>query len=297
MTNDQEIAERLKFARQAAGFDSASDAADALGIPYPTVASHENGSRGIGRVLDRYSQAYGVSLDWLLNGEGESPTHRPRQSADVREMIRSAVASNLTTYKELSEAIGKNHAYVQQFVLRGVPRDMKERDARIIAELIGSIPATTESAPSRSRGFVPRIVPGRELVGEKNFPIYAAAMGGDGHQIVTFEAIDYVKRPAILENVKDAYGMYIVGESMIPAFVPGDMALVHPHLPPARDKNVILYHVSPFGTSDAEAIVKRLQWFSERDWHLLQYNPTLEFVETRADWPYCHRIVGKYEAR
>ncbi|WP_142627492.1 S24 family peptidase [Rhizobium sp. P007] len=160
-----------------------------------------------------------------------------------------------------------------------------------------SIIADVTDVASHNEGFTPTVVPGRELVGEKNLPVFAAAMGGEGHQIVTFDAIDYVKRPSILENVKDAYGVYIVGESMTPAFEPGDMALVHPHLPPARDKNVVLYHVPPFGHGEAEAIVKRLVRWSDRDWHLKQYNPSIEFTESRADWKWCHRIVGKYEAR
>lgn len=148
--------------------------------------------------------------------------------------------------------------------------------------------------------FIPQIIPGRDLVGDRNFPVYAAARGGnEGHQIVTFEAIDYVKRPALLENVKDAYGVYVVGESMVPAFEPGDMALVHPHLPPARDKNVVLYHVPP--VAEAEAMIKRLLRHDERDWHLRQFNPPegqeKDFSVARADWTVCHRIVGKYEAR
>ncbi|QKC72030.1 XRE family transcriptional regulator [Mesorhizobium loti] len=153
---------------------------------------------------------------------------------------------------------------------------------------------------SRTPGFQPLIIPGRELVGDRNFPVYAAARGGnEGHQIITFEAIEYVKRPAFLENVKAAYGVYVVGESMLPAFEPGDMALVHPHLPPARDRNVVLYHVPP--VAEAEAMIKRLVRFDDRDWHLRQHNPPegeeKDFTVSRADWTVCHRIVGKYEAR
>lgn len=151
-------------------------------------------------------------------------------------------------------------------------------------------------------GFSPVIIPGRDLVGDRNFPVYAAARASsEGHQIVTFDAIDYVKRPAMLENVKDAYGLYIVGDSMFPAYEQGDMALVHPHLPPARDKNVVLYHLPPFGQAEAEAMVKRLLRFDDRDWQLRQFNPPAgedqDFTVTRADWKICHRIVGKYEAR
>jgi len=170
-------------------------------------------------------------------------------------------------------------------------------DIRILAG-----PAFTTPLPATAQTFAPSIIPGRELVGDRNFPVFAAARGGsEGHQIVSFEAIDYVKRPSILDQVKDAYGLYIVGESMVPAFEPGDMALVHPHLPPARDKNVVLYHVPPTTGAEAEAMVKRLVRHDDRDWHLRQFNPPegmeRDFTVPRADWAYCHRIVGKYEAR
>lgn len=145
--------------------------------------------------------------------------------------------------------------------------------------------------------FEPVTMPGRPLVGERSLPVYAAAMGGSGHPIITFDPIDHVKRPALLENVRDAYAIYIVNDSMVPAFEQGDLALVNPHLPPARDKNVVLYHVPPFNVEEAEAIVKRLLSYDDRDWLLRQYNPPRDFREAKADWPYCHRIVGKYDAR
>jgi phage repressor protein C with HTH and peptisase S24 domain len=145
--------------------------------------------------------------------------------------------------------------------------------------------------------FTPVTLPGRPLVGERNLPVFAAAMGGDGHHIVSFDAIDYVKRPSLLENVRDAYGIYIIGTSMIPAYEPGDLALVNPHLPPTFNANVVLYHVPPFNIPEAEAMVKRVIGYDDRDWNLRQYNPAKDFTESRADWPYCHRIVGKYDAR
>jgi transcriptional regulator with XRE-family HTH domain len=140
------------------------------------------------------------------------------------------------------------------------------------------------------------IVPGSQLLGTGMMPVFAAAQGGDGHVIVTFDAVDHVKRPAELENVRGGYGLLIVSDSMVPAFRPGDMALVNPHLPPARDKNVILYHTPPHG-GDVEAIVKQLNGWNDREWHLQQWNPILEFSEFRQEWPICHRVVGRYDAR
>lgn len=157
------------------------------------------------------------------------------------------------------------------------------------------------SRPSAPRPMAPAtppvsIIPGNELVSARKMPVFAAAMGGDGHIIVSFDQIDEVKRPAELENVKGGYGLLVKGTSMIPAFREGDMALVNPHLPPARERNVILYHTPPDG-GDVEAMIKELVNWTDREWHLKQWNPVLEFKEFRQEWPVCHRVVGKYDGR
>lgn len=156
--------------------------------------------------------------------------------------------------------------------------------------------STTDPHPAeKTRGFTPRIVPGSELVGAKDFPIYAAAAGGSGHLIINFEPIEWAKRPTILEGVPHAYGLLVYGDSMDPAYCHGDTALVHPGLGPAAGKDVVLYDHPPNG--DAEAIIKRLVRWNEREWNLKQHNPPLEWIELRADWPTCHRVVGKYNGR
>lgn len=70
----REIHERLKWAREHAGYETAAAAAQALGVKEPTYMGHENGSRGF--PLDRaerYARKFKVSLEWLLTGRG-SPT-------------------------------------------------------------------------------------------------------------------------------------------------------------------------------------------------------------------------------
>lgn len=154
-------------------------------------------------------------------------------------------------------------------------------------------------ARRRSREPVPGatpIIPGSKLLAPGKLPVYAAAMGGDGHIIVTFEAIDHMKMPSELENVKGGYGLLVTGESMVPAFWPGDTALINPHLPPQKSRNVILYHTPPDG-GEVEAMVKQLEGWNDREWHLRQYNPPLDFKEFRQEWPVCHRVVGKYDWR
>jgi phage repressor protein C with HTH and peptisase S24 domain len=62
--------ERLKQARIAAGFATASDAAAALGISRATYIGHENGQRGLRpAAAEKYGRRFGVRAGWLLTGE------------------------------------------------------------------------------------------------------------------------------------------------------------------------------------------------------------------------------------
>ena len=90
-------------------------------------------------------------------------------------------------------------------------------------------------------------------------PIYSAAQGGKGHIIIDTNPIEEARPPEELIRVRDAYGILIVGESMVPAYKPGDVAWVNPHKPFERDTDVVLYHVPPNG--EAEAIIKSLIGF------------------------------------
>lgn len=73
--------ERLQHARELAGYDTATDAANALSVPPPTYMGHENGSRGFRNPsAERYARFFRVSFEWLQTGKGEP---RP-QSLDLR---------------------------------------------------------------------------------------------------------------------------------------------------------------------------------------------------------------------
>ena len=61
--------ERLRNAREAAGYATAAEGAERAGVKYYTYAQHENGIRGI--PVDkaaRYAAAFGVEPQWILYG-------------------------------------------------------------------------------------------------------------------------------------------------------------------------------------------------------------------------------------
>lgn len=144
-----------------------------------------------------------------------------------------------------------------------------------------------------STGFRP---PPEFFSRDNNMPVFSAAEGGNGHIIVSTDVVEYVQRPYTLETISDAYGILIVGDSMDPAFEPGDTAWVNPRLPPLRGVDVILY-AGIDGGADARASIKRLIGWTDKVWQVRQYNPPKEFTMERSEWPKVHRVVGKFSRR
>lgn len=149
--------------------------------------------------------------------------------------------------------------------------------------------------PAHSTVFKPKITPGTRQGESKTLPLYAAAMGGNGHEIVTFDPIDYVPRPADLEHVKDAYAILIEGDSMEPAYTAGDIAHVNPHKPIMTGEDYIFFRERPHG--EADAMIKRLIGRSLDEWHLKQFNPAKEFSVSKSEWSICHMVVGMRKSR
>lgn len=63
-------ADRLRAARKAAGYRTATDAAKAMGAHRATYIGHENGNRGFANDAARYADFFGVNLDWILRNRG-----------------------------------------------------------------------------------------------------------------------------------------------------------------------------------------------------------------------------------
>lgn len=130
----------------------------------------------------------------------------------------------------------------------------------------------------------------------RDFPVYGAAQGGSsGAMALSSEPIQQIARPDPLLTVKSSYGVYVVGESMAPAYEQGDVALVHPGLPPRRGADVILIRREADGTP--HALIKQLIGWTDADWRVRQYNPARDFDLPRADWTEIQTIVGRYNAR
>lgn len=105
--------DRLRHAREAAGYKTAKAAAEALGISPETYRGHENGSRGITPArAKQYARLFGVDVGWLLYGESrrgdklssddiDAPGQPVRVSSSFVP-VRGEVAS--AVWREIEEA-------------------------------------------------------------------------------------------------------------------------------------------------------------------------------------------------
>ncbi|HYE49991.1 MAG TPA: S24 family peptidase [Azospirillaceae bacterium] len=117
-------------------------------------------------------------------------------------------------------------------------------------------------------------------------PIYASAQAGPEGMVIEANPIDWIDRPEALANVKDAYGVYVVNDSMEPRYEQGDLLLVNPHRP-ARPGNHVVIQLK-----DNRALVKRLVRRVGANVRVAQYNPAKEYDLPSADIAAIHVVIG-----
>lgn len=70
-------ANRLRQARERAGYENARVASERFGWTYSTYVGHENGNRGMkASTLGEYARAFKVDLRWLMTGQGAISTEK-----------------------------------------------------------------------------------------------------------------------------------------------------------------------------------------------------------------------------
>lgn len=141
----------------------------------------------------------------------------------------------------LSRLLGKNHAYLHQYIWKGSPRELREKDLRVIMQALkGALPAPDTAATIR----IPQYS-------------FRAGMGGGGIIADENEA-DYLALPrTYLEQMQlssaDLISIEVDGDSMSPTLESGDRIMIN-----RNDKNPASGGVFAIHDSDA-LVVKRVE--------------------------------------
>jgi len=196
-----------------------------------------------------------------------------------QEQLAQEVGCSQSTIDRIEKDQGKRPSAYLPAVARRLGIDLAVIDAGL----------KSASAPRAVR--VPALAEG-----PRDVPVYASVEAGEGAIMVTTEPIDWVERPEPLVRVKRGYALLVMGDSMFPAYRPGDLVLLNPHLPPRREDGVVLYAGEPDGT--VKATLKEFVRSTQTEWVLRRYSPQeAEFRLLRSDWPICHVVVAVYKRR
>lgn len=133
----------------------------------------------------------------------------------------------------------------------------------------------------------------------RRLPVFGHAAGGleqDGKFILNGMKVADVLCPPELEHVKDAFAVYMHGDSMRPAFRPGDTLYIDPSRPVTAGDEVL---VQIKGEEDEPpyGFVKEFMRKSAKELVLLQHNPP-EGQEKIITFPAdrvmtVHKVVGR----
>ncbi|KQN27638.1 helix-turn-helix transcriptional regulator [Sphingomonas sp. Leaf38] len=137
---------------------------------------------------------------------------------DPRHALATLAAARGDSLAALSAMLGRNVAYLQQYVRRGSPRILGERDRRLLAAYLGVDEAVLGAPPDRVRGF--RI---------RRLDIAASAGPGaqvDGEIVLGTDTLD----PALARQLGLRDGQAAIirvrGSSMEPGLFDGDHIVV-----------------------------------------------------------------------
>lgn len=189
----------------------------------------------------------------------------------------------------LSELIGRNASYLQQFIRKGSPRKLEEGDRRTLAQFFGVDESELGAPEDNSYGTVP-IRARSEWVDIPRLGLDASAgpgaLGAEEQAIGTFRFSarwlrDQGLEPAMLSAIA------VAGDSMEPLLRDGDEILVDRSPRPLRDG----IHVVRLG--DAR-LVKRVQQVGAGRLHLISENEAYPPVEALLeDLDVIGRVVWK----
>lgn len=137
------------------------------------------------------------------------------ESHEQRAALAALAADRGVSLARLSRVLGRNAAYVQQFVARGSPRLLPERDRRMIADYLG----IADSALGGPAG----------LLAVPRFDV-AASAGPGGVAEIDLPDRPWHLDPALLQRLgvraQAASMIRVAGESMEPTLLDGDEILV-----------------------------------------------------------------------
>ena len=129
----------------------------------------------------------------------------------------------------------------------------------------------------------------------RDLPIFGQAMGGaDGSFEMNGQVVEFVERPPSLGGARNAYGIYVQGDSMSPRFEAGWLVLVNPSRPVRKGDNVVV-QIKGAAEHAPLAFLKVFEARTPTQLVVRQFNPPRMLEWPVTDVISMHRVVGVAE--
>jgi SOS-response transcriptional repressor LexA len=214
----------------------------------------------------------------------------------------------------LSKQMGRNHAYLQQYVRYAVPRELGEDDRASLAALLGVDPIKLRVRKGDSRpphtnvssimvNIPSDVSPATQVRLDsakkrpEDVPVLGVVRGGsgDGFELNMGEPLEYVRRPLSLIGKGGVYALHIDGSSMAPRYEPGETILVYYSRPPLIGRDVVVQIKPTVDGDPPRAYLKRLVKRSDKEITLSQFNPPRTMTIKMADVVSIHMVLTRDE--
>lgn len=151
--------------------------------------------------------------------------------------------------------------------------------------------AGASSLPPLPRNAVIDLLPPSQM--PRNLPVYGSARGGlDGSFEMNGQSVDYAERPPSLAASRNAYAVYVQGESMSPRFEAGWLLHVNPNRPVRKGDSVVVQIRAADEHSPPLAYVKTFEATTPTKLMVSQFNPGKGLEWPLDDVVSVHRVVG-----
>jgi SOS-response transcriptional repressor LexA len=219
----------------------------------------------------------------------------------VRLLIRETLAARGLNMSSVSKKLDKNHAYLHQFLDRGIPARLPELVREKLAVIL-DVPEVQLKGDPAQIGSGTAIGSPSSRVGlvrsaTDKIPVHSTGREAAGGWLAwTGEIVDYVSRPPQLAGATQPYAVYVLTSGMEPRYEVGEVIYVHPGKPVTPGAFVLVQTKPEKDGEKPRAAIRRFVRRSATKVTLEQLSPPKQIDLRASDILEMHRIVGSAES-
>lgn len=213
----------------------------------------------------------------------------------VRTLIKDTLTQLGLPMSEVSKRLGKNHAYLHQFLDRRIPSRLPEEVREQLSVILNVPEAQLKGEGSRKRAATSDDVRRGSPTPWDKIDVYTTGQGASDWFSWTGEIVDHIPRPPQVAGATQAYAVYVVGSNMEPRYYAGETLYVHPGKPITAGA-FVLVQLNPDAEGRApKTSMKRFVRRTATKMTFEQFSPSKHIDLKVSDILSIHRIVGSAE--